>query len=55
MFESIFKVFSLVMDSLYDGWSVSLGPSNVVVLVQVMQILSYQPGRGPDLLGVSVS
>ena len=55
IFESIFKVFGLVMDPLQDGWSVSFrSPPNVIVLIQMVQILSNQLGRCPDLLGVSV-
>ena len=54
IFESIFKVFGLVMDPLQDGWSIPFRSANVIILVQMVQILSNQLGRRPDLLGVSV-
>ena len=52
--ETIFKVLGLVLDPLQDGWNISFRSPNVIVLVQMMQILSNQLGRRPNLFGVSV-
>ena len=52
--ETIFKVLGLVLDPLQDGWNISFRSPNVIALVQMMQILSNQLGRCPDLPGMSV-